>query len=375
MAAEVATAMRPWLLETPANPSSSHRHGQRARAATETARAQVAALVGEHAEVIFTSGGTEADNQAVWGLLGWPPAGHLVVSVVEHPAILEPVEALRSLGVETTLVPVDERGCVDPADVVAALRADTRLVSLMAANNEVGTLQPVAAVTAAAHERGIPVHCDAVQAAAWFDLPKALGDVDLVTLAAHKIGGPPGIGALALRDGRNLQPLVRGGGQQRGRRGGTEPTPLIVGFGAACARASARRAMECERIEALTHRLEELLQGRVSGLRRTVPRGGCLPNTLHLLVDDCPGDRLVARLDLDGVAASAGSACASGVRHSSHVLAAMGIPPATQAGALRLSLGYGTSEQDVDRAAAIVAGAVTAVRDAMSATSRHGVES
>ncbi len=367
VATEVRAVMEPWLADTAANPSSVHRDGQRARAAVETARQQVLKLCGGH-DLVFSSGGTEADNLALTGLLGWPPRGHLVVSAIEHPAVLEPADALAAFGVETTRVPVDAEGCVDPNAVAAALRDDTVLVSVMAANNETGTIQPVREVASMARRRGIHVHCDAVQAAAWLDLDDLLGDVDMVSLSGHKIGGPPGIGALVLRRPLDLTPMLRGGGQQRGRRGGTEPTALIAGFGAACDRARRRHRVEAKRVGGLASELAAEIVDLAPDVHVTVPAAPRLPNTIHLCFAECPGDLLVACLDLENIAASAGSACASGVAHASHVLEALELPRRYQTGALRLSLGYDTDrEQTAGLAARIVRCVVAATEGSLPA--------
>jgi cysteine desulfurase len=361
LCSEASEAMRPWLEAVPANPSAVHRSGQQARAALEQARAQVAAVCGAGSDVVFTGGGTEADNLAVWGLLGWPPSGELVVSAVEHPAILEPAAALAELGVGVALVGVDSDGRIDLGELEGALTDRTRLVSVMAANNEVGTLQPIARIVELAHDRGIPVHCDAVQALAWLPLLEHVGEADMLTLAAHKIGGPVGIGALVLRRPTELEPLLRGGGQQRGRRPGTETTALACGFAAACTRVADRGAAERIRVGELVAHLSEVLRA-VPGVHATVGAAQLLPNTLHLCIDGLDSTALVARLDLEGVAASGGSACASGVTHASHVLEAMGIPDARARGALRLSLGYDTTAAEVEFAAGRIAEAIEAVR-------------
>lgn len=365
LAGEVRDAMAPWLAGVPANPSAVHQSGQRARAAVEQARDSIAGLCGG-GDVLFTSGGTEADNLALTGLLGWPPAGHVVVSAIEHPAVLETGAMLQTAGVEVSTVEVDEEGLIDPAAVARALTDTTSLVSVMAANNETGTVQPIAAIAAAARSRGVPTHCDAVQAAAWLDLPQLLGSTELVSLAAHKIAGPPGIGALVLREPLEITPSLHGGGQQRGRRPGSEPTALIVGFGAACERVRRLRDEQAERVRALSERLFAELSASIPDLRVTVPRAPRLPNTVHFCVSGCPADVLVARLDLDGVAVSAGSACASGVAHGSYVLAAMGVPAEYRDGALRVSLGYDTTAAEVERAAAAIVAAVTGVQTALT---------
>jgi len=362
LAAEVRGAMEPWLVETAANPASVHRDGQRARAAVESASHQVLELCGGH-EVVFTSGGTEADNLALTGLLGWPPQGHLVVSANEHPAVLEPTEALAAFGVQTTRVPVDAEGRVDPDAVAEALRDDTVLVSIMAANNETGTIQPVREVAALARRHGVRLHCDAVQAAAWLDLDELLEAVDMVSLSGHKIGGPPGIGALVLRQPLDLTPVLRGGGQQRGRRAGTEPTALIAGFGAACERARARHRVEAARVGALASKLAAEIVDLVPEARLTVPTAPRLPNTIHICFAECSGDLLVACLDLENIAASAGSACASGVAHGSHVLEALDLPRRYQTGALRLSMGYGTDDRQTSGLGGRIARCVVAATE------------
>lgn len=366
LAAEVREAMLPWLGSMPTNPGAVHQSGQAARAAVEAARAEVAAFCGG-GDVIFTSGGTEADNLAITGLLGWPPTGHVIVSAVEHPAVLEPAAAVSQLGVEVTVVGVDAQGRADADEVIAALSPDTRLISVMSANNETGTLQPIAEIAARAAEHDVPVHSDAVQVAAWFDLARHLGETAMVTLAGHKIGGPSGVGALVLRRPLQLQATLHGGGQQQARRPGTEPTALLVGMGAACRRAGQRHATENARVAALADKLIDSLQATTQGLRVTVPSAARLPNTVHACIRDCAADLLVARLDLDGVAISAGSACASGVAHGSYVLAALGIPDEYRDGAIRISLGYDTTDDEIERAAVVVPAAIEAVRSATQA--------
>jgi len=362
---EAAEAMSPWLQGMASSPSSAHRSGQRARAAVERAREQVAELLAcDPASVVFTSGGTESDNTALVGALGWPPGGHLVVSAIEHPAIMEPAEALSEAGVGVTVVAADGEALVDPTAVAAAIRPDTRLVSIMAANNEVGSLQPVERIAAIAHEAGALFHTDAVQAAPWIDIRPLVAASDLVSISSHKLAGPLGMGALYVRPGIDLVPLVRGGGQQGGRRGGTEATATMVGFGAACERASRRRQDAAARVETLRDRLEASLLELIDGIRRNGARRSRLPNTCHVCFTGCDGNALVARLDLDGIAASAGAACASGVTHASPVMDALAVPAEYRDGALRLSLGYDTTDADIDRAVAVIPRAVAALRQA-----------
>jgi len=364
LCAEAAEAMQPWLAGAATSPSSVHRSGQRARAAVERARARVAEMLGcEPAAVVFTSGGTEADNSAVMGAMGWPPGGHLVISAIEHPAVMEPAVALHQIGLAVSRIPVDGEGRVDPQAVRDALRDDTRLVSVMAANNEIGTLQPIEAIGEITRDAGVLLHTDAVQAAPWLDLHPLVAAADLVSISSHKLGGPLGMGALYVRPGVELAPLVRGGGQQGGRRGGTEATAAMVGFGAACERAVRRRDEAARQVAARRDRLETGLLEAVDGARRNGCATARLPNTCHLAFSRCDGNALVARLDLEGIAASAGSACASGLAHPSAVIEAIGLPREYAAGTLRLSLGYDTTDADVDRALEVVPRAVAALRD------------
>ena len=360
---EAINAMQPWLTGSASNPSSVHRSGQRSRAAVEKARGEVAKLLGcQPSAVIFTSGGTEANNMAIWGGLGWPPHGHLVVSAIEHPAVMEPAVALRDLGVEVTFAPADNQAVVGLETVRAAISPNTKLVSIMAANNEVGSLQPIEKIAAMAHDSGALFHTDAVQAAPWTDLQPLTISSDLLSLSSHKIAGPMGIGALYVRPGLDLPPFVRGGGQQGGRRGGTEATALIVGFGAACARTRTIRDESVGRVAGLRDRLETTLLDSIEGARRNGSEFR-LPNTCHMSFAHCDGNVLVARLDLDGVSASAGAACASGVAETSPVIDALRLPAKYSAGSLRLSLGYETTESDVDRATHAIPDAVHAVRE------------
>ncbi len=369
LALEAAEAMSPWLTPRAANPSSPHRPGRDARAALENARRAVGELLAvEPASIVFTSGGTEADNLAIWGAFGWPPEGHLIVSAVEHPAVLEPAAALEAAGVAVTRLAVDDVGIVDLEELDLAFRPDTRVVSVMAANHEVGTMQPVEEIARLARAHGVIFHCDAVQAAPWVDLGSLTASADLVSISAHKLAGPVGVGALSVRAGLPLQPHVRGGAQQAGRRGGTEPVALISGFAAACERVRRLREEAVPRVRSLRDSLENAVLEQVPDVLRNGATGGRLPNTSHLCFASCDGNALVARLDLEGVAASSGAACSTGVPEPSHVLAAMGIAPELRGGALRISLGYETSQEEIDRAIRIIPESVEALR-------RAGVES
>jgi cysteine desulfurase len=354
---EVLEAMRPFLERPVANPSSQHGPGRQARAAVEAAREQVAALVGaEPAQVVFTSGGTEADNLAVKGtiLLREPGARHLVVSAVEHHAVLDAAEwAVVDAGATVALAPVDALCRVDLARLGELLQPGrTALVAVMAANNEVGTLQPVAAAAELAHGAGAVLLCDAVQAARHPGIDMGADDIDLLSLAAHKLGGPAGVGALVTRPGIELRPLVHGGGQERGLRSGTVPVASVVGFGAAAALALQER----EAGAAVLVRLRERLLG---GLRALEPDlevngelGAGLPGLLSVRLPGRRSEDVLLLLDRHGVACSAGSACASGAVGASHVLLAMGRNPAEARETIRLSLGHGSTDADVDAAVA-----------------------
>lgn len=339
------------FLGPPANPSSAHREGARARAALEEARAEVAALVGAApSEIVFTSGATEANNLALRGVLEAAGAGAaLVTTAVEHASVLETARALGARGAAVRIVPVDREGRVRPDDVVAAADG-AALASVGLANGEVGTVAPVAEIAAALCPRGVAVHTDAAQAVGRIPVDvRALG-VDLLSLSAHKLGGPPGVGALWVAPGRACVPQLTGGAQERGRRAGTESIAAIVGFGAAVRVARRRLAATSAAARRLTERLWAGLRARVPDVVLNGPADGPrLPNTLNVSIPGCAGESLVVLLDLAGFAVSAGSACAAGAVEPSHVLLAMGRDPDEARCGLRLSVGPGTTEDDVDR--------------------------
>ena len=372
--AEALAAMLPLLERPAANPSSQHGQGRAARAAVETAREQVAALVGaDPAEVVFTSGGTEADNLAVKGtVLARPPEGrHLVCSAVEHHAVLDAAAwAEADAGASVDLAPVDGLGRVDPDRLAGLLRPGrTALVAVMAANNEVGTGQPVAAVAEAAHAAGAVLLCDAVQAAGLPGVDLAGDGIDLLALASHKLGGPTGVGALVVRPGTSLRPLVHGGGQERGLRSGTLPAAAIAGFGAAAAAALAERQTgAATTLAALRSRLLAALRAlapdlEVNGDPGRPPALG-LPGLLSVRFPGRRAEDLLLLLDRHGVACSAGSACASGAVTPSHVLVAMGREPAEARETIRFSLGHASTQADVDAAVAAVAQALAVLAPA-----------
>ena len=363
VAPEVLEAMLPYLREDFGNPSSLHWFGQRARAAVEEARACVAALVGaQPAEIVFTASGSESDNMALRGVAAKAraPRRGLVVGGLEHHAVLNTARALREEGWPVEIVRVREDGIVDLEDLAVKLGAGSALVSLMLANNETGVLQPVAEAARLARKHGALVHCDAVQAGGKLPIDVRTLDVDLLTLSAHKLCGPKGVGCLYVRRGTPMGALVRGGGQERNRRAGTENVAGIVGFGVAAALAAEVLPAEAARLRRLRDRLEERLLA-LPGARRNggEPR---LANTANVSFPGAEAEDLVMALDLEGIAVSTGAACAAGGVEPSHVLRAMGLPPERVQSSLRLSLGRCTTETDVDRAADVIAAVLGRVR-------------
>jgi len=357
--AHVLEAMLPYLRESFGNPSSLHWFGQRARAAVEEARGSVASLIGaDPAEIVFTASGSESDNMALRGAVAKAGGARrrVLTTSVEHHAVLNTAKALREEGVPVEVARVSEGGHLDLDDWRAKLDDGALVASVMLANNETGVLQPVREAARLAHEKGALVHCDAVQAAGKTPVDvRALG-VDLLTLSAHKLYAPKGVGCLYVRRGTPLAPLVRGGAQERNRRAGTENVAGIVGFGAAAALVSQGTEAEAERVGALRDRLEERLL-KVPGARRN-GRDPRLANTANVSFEGMDAEALLIALDLEGIAASTGAACAAGGVEPSHVLKAMGFPPERVQSSLRLSLGRGTTEDEVDRAADIIVAVV-----------------
>ncbi|MEI9984287.1 MAG: cysteine desulfurase family protein [Aliidongia sp.] len=353
----VLAAMLPWL--DPAavgNPhAATHRAGWRAAEAVERARGQVAALIGARpGEIVFTSGATEANNLALLGAApaGWPVAA----SAIEHASVTACLPVLAARGHETHVVPVDGTGRLDSGALVKILERGPVLVSVMSANNEIGTLQPVAEIGTLCRRAGAIFYSDAVQSPATAVLDvRALG-IDLLSLSGHKLYGPMGIGALYIRDELDLKPLLQGGGQQEGRRPGTVPVALAVGFGAACALAAERCERDAAWITTLRERLWTGLAAALPGLRRNSPQIGCLPGCLNVAI---PGiDAADLLLDLPDLAIATGSACASGGAGPSPVLTAIGLSPDLAHGSLRFGLGRGTTEDEIDRAVTLLAIAI-----------------
>ncbi len=357
----VVEAMRPYQEIHFGNPSSGHVYGRAALAGVTTARAQVAALLGcAPDEVVFTGGGSEADNQALIGVaLAHRDRGdHLITTQIEHPAVLETCRYLeRRLGFHVTYLPVDQQGQVDPAAVAAAITPRTLLISVMHANNETGVLQPIAAIAEIARRRGVLMHTDAAQSVGKVPVDVAALGVDLLAVAGHKLYAPKGVGVLYVRRGTLLDPLIHGAGHEGGRRAGTENVAGIVGLGAACAVAQERLPTERPRLLALRDRLEQALVA--AGWERNGHPTERLPNTLNVSLTGAEGEAVLARAP--SVAASTGSACHSGHTEPSAVLLAMGLPPARALGAVRLTLGRWTTASDVDRAAVALVAAGRAV--------------
>jgi cysteine desulfurase len=362
----VVEAMLPFFTQQFGNASSLHRYGQAALAALDSARRTMAQFLNaEPNEVVFTGCGSESDNLALRGV-AWAlhdRGNHIITTPIEHHAILNTAAQLeREFGFEVTRVPVDRHGVVNPDDIARAITPRTILISVMYANNEVGTVEPLAEIARLAKKHGVLFHTDAVQAGGYLDLDvKKLG-VDFMSLGAHKFHGPKGVGALYVRSGAPLKPMQTGGSQERGRRAGTENIPYIVGMATALRIAQENRAESSSRLVALRERLVEGILERIPGAELTGDPKNRLPGHASFVIPGAIGDEMVLGLDLAGVAASTGSACTAGSAEPSHVLAAMGYEPDLARGALRLTLGRGNTEAEVDYAIAALTDVVTKLR-------------
>jgi len=353
LAPPVADAIAQASREVFGNASSVHHFGQQAKAGLDEARSAIASLLGaDPSEIVFTSGGTESDNFAIRGAaeaLEHTGRRHLIATAIEHEAVLNTFRALARRGWRTTLLPVDQSGIVSPARLRELLTEDTALVSVMHANNEIGTIQPVAELAAVAHERGALMHSDAVQSVGKIRVDVRELGVDLLSLSAHKFNGPKGAGALWIKRGTRLQAILTGGKHERNRRAGTENTPAIVGLGVAARLAADKLEIEGARVAALRDRLEDGILARVPGTAINGARVPRVPNTTNISFDHVEAESLLIALDLEGVAVSTGSACSSGTLEPSHVLRAMGHSPHRTQNSLRFSLGLFSTEQEVDR--------------------------
>jgi cysteine desulfurase len=361
---EVVAAMVP-LLGGGYNPSSMHAEGRAARAALDDARAAVARVLGASPrEIVFTGGGSEADVLAVVGAArALASRGrHVVTTAIEHHAVLHAVDVLERDGWRVTRLPVDARGLVDPAAFAAALTPETTLASVIWANNEIGVLQPVAELARLARARGVIFHTDAVQAAGWLPLSVDALGVDLLSLSGHKFHGPKGVGMLYVRQGTPVEPLIVGGGQEQGLRAGTEDVAGIAGFATALTLADAERPETAARVGALRDRLEAGILATVPGAIVNGAGAPRLPGNLSIAFADVPSDALLIRLDLDGIAAAAGSACAAGSLEPSHVAAAIGLDERHKRGVIRFSLGRATNAAEIDDVLARFPALIASVR-------------
>jgi cysteine desulfurase len=360
---EILDAMRPYFLEHFGNASSIHHHGQETRAAVERSRESVAQLVGCRAsEIVFTSGGTEGDNLAISGLAR--QGDHIITSTIEHHAVLNSCKHLESTGIEVTYLPVDGRGLVDPNDVRRALRTNTRLITIMMANNETGVIQPVEEIGKIATEADVYFHTDAVQAAGKVALDVNRIGCDLLSMSGHKMHAPQGVGALYVRKGTLLQAMFHGGRHERSRRAGTENVPGIVALGKAAE--LARQGFEngeVERIGALRDQIEQAVLAQVETIGVNGEGAPRVPNTTNIHFDHIEGEALVIALDLKGLAVSTGAACSSGALEPSHVLVAMGLRPDQARASLRFSLGKQNTKEDVDFALGLIPSTVARLRE------------
>ena len=348
---EVLSLMYEFLRDTFGNPSSVHSFGREAKRFTQEARQQVADLIGSTPEEIyFTSGGTEADNIAIIGtaMARRKNGNHIITSAIEHHAVIDTFKYLAKNGFEATFLPVDQYGMVDPDDVAGAIRKETVLVTIMHANNEIGTIQPIAEISRITREHGVALHSDAVQTLT--KIPVNVDDlgVDLLSLSAHKIYGPKGIGALYVRKGMRLQPIMYGGGQERKLRSGTENTPGIVGFGKAAEVGAREMEQESARVKGLRDKLIRRVLAEIPSVSLNGHPEQRLPNNANVSIALVEGESLVLSLDLEGVAVSSGSACSSGSLQPSHVLKALGLPHEMMHGSLRMTLGRANGEEDID---------------------------
>jgi len=349
---EVVAAMLPYFTESFGNASSIHSYGQEAKQALEEARGKVASLIGASSEeIVFTSGGTEADNCAIKGVAyaNEHRGNHIITSAIEHHAVIESAEFMETRGVEVTCLPADKYGLVDPDDVRKAITSKTILITIMQANNEVGTIEPIAEIGKIAREAGVYFHTDAVQAVGRIPVDVNELGVDLLSSSAHKLYGPNGVGILYIRKGTKLVPFMHGGEQEGGWRAGTHNIPGIVGFGKAAELAQQEMAGEAERLTVLR---DHLINGLLERIEHTHLNGHPtqrLPNNANVSFEFVEGESVLLNLDLEGISASTGSACSSLSIEPSHILLALGVPPEQAHGSMRFSLGKWTSEEDIDR--------------------------
>ena len=362
---EVVKAMLPYLTDAFGNPSSIHSYGQEAKGAIEEARTKVAELIGARSEeIIFTSGGTEADNFALKGVAyaNEHKGNHIITTPIEHHAVMEACKFLEKRGFRITYLPVDEHGLVDPQDVKKAITDKTILISVIHASNEVGTIEPISEIGKMAKEAEIYFHTDAVQTVGHIPVNVDELKVDLLSISAHKLYGPKGVGALYVRKGTRLVPLIQGGGQENRRRAGTENVPAIVGLGKAIELAGQTMNREAEQLSYLRDKLIEGLVERIDNIRLNGHPRKRLPNNVNVSVDFVEGESLLLNLDLEGICASTGSACSSSSLEPSHVLLALGLSPEQAHGSLRFTFGRENTEKDMERVLEVLPGIVARLR-------------
>jgi len=367
VAQEVVAAMMPYLQEEFGNPSSGYWLGTKAKEGVEQARKEVASLLGcQNHEVIFTSGGSESNNMVLKGLIDFknPEKFHIITSAVEHPAILNPALFLMEIGVKVTILPVNHFGQVDPEDVQKAILPNTTLITIMLANNETGTLQPIKEISKIAQEYDIPVHTDAAQAIGKIEVKVNELGVNFLTVAGHKLYSPKGIGALFIREGQYITPLIHGAGQESGKRAGTENVTLAVGLGAACRIAKERFKDNYKKMDMLRNRLQDLMFEGLDGLVLNGHPKERLPNTLNGAIPGLDGGQILE--GLPSIMASTGAACHDKTVKLSHILAAMAVPPEIGMGALRLTVGRDNTMEQMDEAARLIIDQVNRMRDGKS---------
>jgi cysteine desulfurase len=362
---EALNAMLPYFADSFGNPSSIYSQGQEAKGAVEEARTKVAELIGARSEeIVFTSGGTEADNLALKGLAyaSEHKGNHIITTSIEHHAVLEACKFLEKRGLEITYLPVDKHGLVDPDDVKKAITDKTILISVMHANNEVGTIEPVEEIGKIAQEAGVHFHSDAVQTVAHIPVNVDELEVDLLAISGHKLYGPKGVGALYVRKGTKLVSLIHGGEQERRRRAGTENVPAIVGLGKAVELAGQEMGREVERLTNLRDKLIRGLVGKIDSVHLNGHPTRRLPNNVNISIDFVEGESILLNLDLEGICASTGSACSSASLEPSHVLLALGLSPEQAHGSLRFTLGRDNTQADVERVLEVLPGIVAKLR-------------
>jgi len=352
MLPEVAQAMQPYFSQRFGNPSSIHSMGQEAGDAVDQARTKVAALIAcRPEEVVFTGGGTEADNHAIKGvcLANREKGNHIITTAIEHHAVLNTCIYMKNLGFDVTVVPVDKQGMVDPDHIKKSITANTLLVSVMHANNEVGVIQPIEEIARITRQAGVYFHVDAVQTTGHLPVDVSGMGIDLLSASAHKLYGPKGVGMLYVREGTRIAPLLHGGEQENERRAGTENVPGIAGFGKAAEIALASMCEEAGRLTKYRDRLIDSVMGKVADVYLNGHRTSRLPNNANFSFDFIEGESILMYLDAEGICASTGSACSSSNSEPSHVLTALGIPVERARGSVRFSLGKGTSAEDIDK--------------------------